>query len=395
MPKIHLRPQFVVNPPKPKDKAKVDYFDSALPGFLLEVRKTGTATYYLRYRDKNGKIRQIRIGTPETISVENARSTAQALKSQAVIGFDPRAEQNKLKVMPTFKDFASNQYLAYVKTYKRSWELDQKIIEQRLLRLWGHRQMHSFVPSDLLAIQNSLISGGLKAGTVNRYMALVKHIFNMAEKWEVIDKAPTRATGNVYDPAHKERFLTEEEMHRLLTALSQSDRPVIPEIIEFLLLTGARKKEVTHLPWSEINLDKALWTLPMERNKAKKVKVVPLSTGALAVLERQRGKHPVYVFPNPDTGKPILQLHWTWDKIRKEAGLADVRIHDLRHSFASFLVNSGRSLYEVQKLLGHAQISTTQRYAHLSDETLLDAAETLGHVVGKWKVENETEPAGM
>ena len=395
MPKIHLKPQFVTSPPLPKDKAKIDYFDSQLAGFMLEVRQTGKSTYYLRYRDKNGKLRQIRIGAPENMSLEEARSMAMALKSQAIIGFDPKKEQNRLKKLPTFKEFAYQQFLPYAKTYKRSWELDQKIIEQRLLRLWGHRQIHDITSSDLRSLQSALLEGGLQPGTVNRYMALVKHIFNMAERWEIIDKAPTRSTGRVHDPSHKERFLNNEEMVRLFDALRRCARPVIPEIIEFLLLTGARKREVVNLPWVEIDVNKGLWTLPKERNKAKRVKVIPLSQEAMAVLKRQIGKHEVYVFPNPDTGKPLAHLYWTWDKIRKEAGLPDVRIHDLRHSFASFLVNSGRNIYEVQKLLGHSQISTTQKYAHLSDDTLLEAAETLSKAVGKWKVENDSELSKM
>lgn len=122
MPKIQFKSQFVANPPRPKDnKPKVDYFDTTLPGFLLEVRKTGTATYYLRYRDKNGSIRQIKIGTPETVSLEQARSLAKSLKSQVVIGFDPRAMQNKAKATPTFRDFVTNHYLPFVQTYWRRW----------------------------------------------------------------------------------------------------------------------------------------------------------------------------------------------------------------------------------------------------------------------------------
>ncbi len=126
MPKIQLKPQFVANPPRPKDKPKVDYFDTQLAGFMLEVRQTGKATYYLRYRDKNGKLRQVRIGAPETMSLDEARSMAMALKSQTIIGFDTKGELERLKKLPTFKDFVYQQYLPYAKTYKRSWELDQK-----------------------------------------------------------------------------------------------------------------------------------------------------------------------------------------------------------------------------------------------------------------------------
>ncbi|SMP82343.1 protein of unknown function, partial [Desulfonatronum zhilinae] len=129
MPKVHLRPAFVASPPLPKDKPKVDYFDTQLAGFLLEVRATGTSTYYLRYRDKAGKIKQFRIGNPDSITLEEARSKAKSMKKQTVIGFDPRDVQKRMKAIPTFRDFVNNQYLPHVKTYKRSWKLDKAGIE--------------------------------------------------------------------------------------------------------------------------------------------------------------------------------------------------------------------------------------------------------------------------
>lgn len=389
MPKIQLKPQFVANPPRPKDKPKVDYFDTALPGFLLEVRKTGTATYYLRYRDKNGSIRQIKIGTPEAVTLDEARTLAKSLKSQVIIGFDLKAIQNKSKAVPTFKDFVTNHYLPFVQTYKRSWEQDKTFIDQKMMRLWGHKKMNEFSTQDLITFQNSLVQGELQPGTVNRYMALVKYIFNLAERWEIIDKAPTRNTPPLHDPSRKERFLTPEELHNLAQALDACTRPVIPDILRFLLLTGARRSEVLGLVWSELDMINAFWTLPVERNKSKKSKTIPLSSDAMTILAKYEGGSSDYVFPNPETGKPFRHTFWTWDQIRKEAGLPEMRIHDLRHVHASILVNSGRSLYEVQKLLGHSQLSTTQRYAHLTQDTLREAAEKVGQVVGIVKVENE------
>ncbi|GAB1409271.1 site-specific integrase [Desulfovibrionales bacterium] len=395
MPKIQFKSQFVANPPRPKDKPKVDYFDTTLPGFLLEVRKTGTATYYLRYRDKNGSIRQIKLGTPETVSLEEARSLAKSLKSQAIIGFDPRAMQDKAKATPMFRDFVTNHYLPFVQTYKRSWEQDKTVIDQKMMRLWGHKKMNEFSTQDLIAFQNSLVQGKLKPGTVNRYMALVKYIFNLAERWEIIDKAPTRNTPPLHDANRKERFLTPEELHNLAQALDLCTRPVIPDILRFLLLTGARRGEVLGLVWSELDMVNAFWTLPMERNKSKKTKTIPLSSDAMSLLRKYAGNGSEYVFPNPETGKPFRHFFKIWERIRKEAGLPDMRIHDLRHVHASILINSGRSLYEVQKLLGHTQISTTQRYAHLTQDTLREAAEKVGQVVGLVKVENKSEPLKM
>ncbi len=379
MPKVNLRQSFVENPPIP-EKAKVDYFDSQLTGFLLEVTRAGRATYYVRYRDKSQRIRQVRIGRTDSMTLDQARERAKALKSKVLMGFDVLEHVEKIKQIPTFKEFTRNKYIPHAQTYKRSWQYDQNMIEQKMIRLWGNKRMDEFKPGDLLEFQSALVRQGFKPGSVNRVMALVKHIFNLAERWEVIDRAPTRNVSKLEDNGARERYLSPEELERLLKELGNTKSPVVPDIVKFLILTGARKSEVVNLPWSEIDLEDGLWTLPAERNKGKKQKVVPLSEGALGILKARAGNGSDWVFPNPKTGLPMQHFHNTWDRIRKNADLPDLRIHDIRHSFASFLINSGHSLYEIQKLLGHADISTTQRYSHLMKTTLKNAAEKVSNL---------------
>ena len=381
MPKVLLKQSFVDDPPLPTDKPKVQYFDEKLTGFILEVRRNGKATYYLRYRDKHSRTRQLMIGPSDALTIDQARELARALKSQVVMGFDPLAHVEKIKQTPTFREFARNKYLPHVKTYKRSWEYDRTLINNRMLKLWGTKRMDEFRPGDLLEFQSALVNQGFKPGSVNRVMALVKHIFNLAERWEVIDRAPTKNVSKLADNGAKERFLTHQELEALLKEIKNCKSSVVPDIIEFLVLTGARKSEATHLPWSEIDMQECIWTLPPERNKGKTRKIIPISQGAMDILKRRQGNGSDYVFPNPETGLPMKYIYGTWDRIRRKAGLPDVRIHDLRHSYASFLVNSGRSLYEVQKLLGHADISTTQRYAHLTKDTLQEATEIVSKLV--------------
>jgi len=338
MPRQNLTPKFVTNPPKPTDKPKTDYFDTQVSGFLLEVRSSGKATYYLRYRDNTGQLKQVKLGTPETLSLDDARSRARAMKSQTLIGFDPKAEQEKIKAIPTFKDFVYDSYLPYAKTYKKSWDQDLKMIEQRMLRVWGRRKLNSINTHDLIEFQNNLVKGGLKPGSVNRYMALVKYIFNLAERWEIIDKAPTRNARKLEDNGARERYLDQEEVYRLIEALNSCKSQVVPDLIEFLLLTGARKTEAVELAWEEVDMERGIWELPAQRNKARKPKTIPLSGAAVKVLKRRADNGSEWVFPNPETGKPLRHFHNTWDRIRKQAGIPDVRIHDLRHSFASILV---------------------------------------------------------
>jgi integrase len=149
-------------------------------------------------------------------------------------------------------------------------------------------------------------------------------------------------------------------------------------LIGFLLLTGARKSEALNLRWEQIDYDRRLWTVPL--SKSGKPRHIPLSDGALRLLEQakditaRRGASGAFAFPNLRTGERLKDITHAWDTARKAAGLPDVRLHDLRHSYASALVNEGRSIYEVQKLLGHANIATTERYAHLSHKTLAEGA---------------------
>jgi integrase len=146
-----------------------------------------------------------------------------------------------------------------------------------------------------------------------------------------------------------------------------------------LIYTGARRREVLTARWSDINVDLRLWRIP--ETKAGKPRHVPLADGAVSLLSKLP-KTSDWVFANPLTGKPFKNVYVSWDRSRRRAGLDDVRIHDLRHSFASFLVNNGRSLYEVQKILGHSQARTTQRYAHLAHGTLIDAANAATLAIG-------------
>ena len=155
---------------------------------------------------------------------------------------------------------------------------------------------------------------------------------------------------------------------------------MLQHIISMLILTGARKREVLDAKWEDLDMERNIWRIPT--TKAGKARIVPLSDAAsvLLIKLRQR-KCCAHAFANPATLKPYSSVYYYWHTARKEAGLSDVRIHDLRHSFASFLVNAGRSLYEVQTLLGHTQIKTTHRYAHLSTTSLRSASNEISLAV--------------
>jgi integrase len=179
----------------------------------------------------------------------------------------------------------------------------------------------------------------------------------------------------------RERYLSKDEAQRLYACLLESDNTMLRFIVPMLVLTGARKREVLDARWGDVDQARQVWRIPM--TKSGKPRHVPLSEGVLRLLAAvPHDDDCPWVFANPKTRKPYISFFNSWNTARKQAGLADVRIHDLRPSFASFLVNAGRSLYEVQKILEHTQVKTTQRYAHLSQDTLIDAANAAMNAMG-------------
>lgn len=205
---------------------------------------------------------------------------------------------------------------------------------------------------------------------------------NLAVRWEVpgIKANPMKDVSLFEDLNKKERYLSQDEAQRLYESVRQSVNPMLQYIIPMLILTGARKREVLDAKWVDFDMTRKQWRIPF--TKTGRPRHVPLSDGVLQLLASMpHDEGCPWVFANPKTHKPYQSFFASWNTARKQAGLADVRIHDLRHSFASFLVNAGRSLYEVQKILGHTQVKTTQRYAHLSQDTLLEAANQVSKAI--------------
>lgn len=179
----------------------------------------------------------------------------------------------------------------------------------------------------------------------------------------------------------------------MLAELEKSRSKQLKYIVSLLLLLGCRKRELLDSRWEEFDLERRNWRIPM--SKSGKARHVPLSKAAVEILSQlPRWEGCQYVLPNPKTRLPFVQIHRPWDNIRKAAGLPDVRIHDLRHSMASNMVNSGQSLFLVSRVLGHSTMKMTQRYAHLSQETLLAAVDAAANHTGTTWGQTQTEIQG-
>lgn len=280
----------------------------------------------------------------------------------------------------TVSDFFTEHYIPYVKSYKRSWDTDQSLIRNHIIPRLGDLALSDVMPKDIANAVSAMRAADYAPGTCNRFLVLLRYGFRLAERWRVggLTQNPAKELMNMRDDNRIERYLTPLQCETLLTEIQRSPNPMLGSIIRFLILTGARKREVLDAIWVDIDFEQRLWRIP--KTKSGKIRHIPLSGEALKVLNELRvkavtGREPI--FANPATGKPFISIFYSWDACRKRAGLPEFRIHDLRHSFASFLVNAGRSLYEVQQLLGHADIRTTSRYAHLSRDTLRDAVEVV------------------
>ncbi|MCP1319085.1 site-specific integrase [Vreelandella lionensis] len=377
MPTQLLSQQFVDNNAScPASKRRMDYYDSRVSGLSLKVLPSGRQTYYMRYRDIRGKIMERKLGNAADMKLSTARKAAQDILAKLAMGEDPFEQRRTLKDVPTFAAFVAGHYMPYIKGYKRSWDTDETLLRNHVLPKIGSLYLDEIKRQHLIEVF-SYHRETHKPASTNRVIILCRYIFNLALKWEVEGVTRNPTTGIELYPVNnqRERYLKDDEALRLFEALEASPNPLLPFIIAMLLLSGARRREVLNARWKDIDLDSRLWRI--EFNKTGKTRHVPLSQGALALLAKlPRREDSDYLFPNPKSGKPFVSIFSSWDTARHKAGLKDVRIHDLRHSFASYVINQGHSLYEVQKLLGHTQVKTTQRYAHLSHESLLNAADS-------------------
>lgn len=387
MPAQALSTEFLATlPDRVPPSGGVYYFDTEIKGFLLEHRTSGGATYYFRYRDAMAKVRMNRIGRSDEMSLSDARAKAHKMKQMVAEGGDPKVENHRFKDVPTFGVFVAERYMPYAKSRKRSWGTDEIMLRHHLLPPFGEFRMNRITRSDVVAMHHAAKEKGYAAGTCNRMLVLMKFIYNCAIRWDILAPKGNPCVGvePFEDNGARERYLTQVEVGRLFDELETNANVQVAQVIRLLLFTGARKREVLDARWDEIDLGRQILTVPAARPKSKKPHYIPLSDAAIELLRSLPRQDDVpWVFFNPKTKKPPVSIFAAWDTIRKRVGMPEVRLHDLRHSYASFLVNAGRSLYEVQKLLGHHDPKVTMRYAHLSPGALIEAANIVGNLVGR------------
>ena len=375
MPRIKLDATTCLTATCPAGKRKLDLWDTITVGFVLEIRSSGGKTYYLRYFDQSGRQRQHKIGGHADISFDQARKAARRLRSEVILGGDPSADKDVKKAIPTYAAL-SVQHLEHAKTYMRSYDALEANMRLHLVPEFGRFRISEITTQMVSRWLAGKMEHGCSPSFAEKLRVTLGRSYEMARRWSVPggDKNPARSVPRPTFSNARERFLTAEEAGRLLKAAGNSLNTQLRPIVAILMLTGCRISELLYAEWANVDLERQSWLVPM--SKTGKARRIPLSQAAIDIVKAlpKYDKCP-WLVPNPETKKPFVSIKHSWQKARRDARLHGLRIHDLRHSAASFMINSGVDLFAVGKVLGHADYKSTMRYSHLANETLLSAVE--------------------
>ncbi len=409
-----------------KPVAKI-VWDEEVKGFGVRQTDAGTITfildYYFRGTGFKSTKRRYCIGRHPEFSADSARKEAMELKVEISKGHDPLDERHKWKSEPTLVELA-DAYLKDAMTRKRDSSLrddrrmlgvnedgtmkddgDEEQRKKRILCVLGEQRLTEIKQSDIARFHESLRPTKYQA---NRVLALLSAIFNYGIAHKRITENPAKGIKK-FPEDKRERWLTVEELQKFREALDKYREQSAANVLRLLLLTGSRASEALKATWEEFDLQRGVWTKPSHHTKQKKIEHVPLSAPALKLLESMAPDNATGpLFPGRALkGKrraARVSIKHPWIAACRAAGLVEeylidgkrkgkdgepvklkryrptVRVHDLRHNFASHLASNGVSLQVVGKLLGHTQAATTMRYAHLQDAPLRDAANQFGRI---------------
>lgn len=357
------------------------WWDTELPGFGLRAFPGGAKSWFVQYRQR-GKQKRVTLGRPGEMGAEKARALARAQLAKVALDGLPNAPKARGKGKGggmLFSDYAPR----FWDDYSRHWKpLTRKGNRARIFKdlpgIFGHCRVDAIRRSDILQWRDSWAN---RSGAFNRTIPIMSVMMNYAEQLGLRPRGSNPCKGT---PRYKrklvDRFLSAREFHRLSTSLrafEESD-PIAVQAIRLLIYSGARHGEIVGLRWEWVQPPRLM--LPDSKTGAK---IIYLNRQAQAMLDAMPNRAEMgLAFPSARGDRPIA-LSLPWSRIRQHAGLPDVRLHDLRHSFASIAIADGISLVVIGKLLGHALAETTERYAHLADEAIVDAAKRVSGSLAK------------
>jgi integrase len=392
------------------------HYDCELAGFGVRVTAGGAKSYIFNYRTKGGRERRYTIGTAVdnagrlVLKPSAARERACALKIERDAGTDPMGDLHKLRRAPTVNELADAFEAEHLPTLRDSTQRDyQGIIKQYIRPEFGALKLPELNRSAIDALHGKVAV--LHPYRANRIVSVLQSMLKFAIKRRDLTGENVAYGVDRAEEQPRQRYLSEEEIARFVAGLDAHPERVSANAIKLLLLTGARRSEVLSATWDQFDLRGGTWTKPHTATKQRRMHRVPLSPQAVALLagmRREGDPDCPHVFRGNGTGRPVTTVRRLWLAACKSAGLAvqvekrdtrgrvvkaangkpvmvwqtTARLHDLRHSYASLLVNSGLSLHIVGGLLGHSKPATTARYSHLQDSVMREATGRVGAIVG-------------
>jgi integrase len=392
---------------RPPSKGSRIHYDDVLRGFGLRVTASGVKAFILNY-SVAGRERRCTIGRHPAWSAEAARNEAMEIRVKLDKlnrgedgGADPLQERDQARNAALVSELAEDYMQRYAVPRKRpkSVHEDRLMLNRIVLPKLGRLRVSAVGRRDVEALHTSLRTTPVQA---NRVLALVSKVFSWAMDSGLRADNPARGVKRFHEE-RRESWLSREQLQALATALDEYPDQNATDALRLLIVTGSRPQEVLTAEWPMFDLARAVWTKPSHHTKQKKVEHVPLSAAAMGILTQMaesRKDGDVHLFPGKQDGRARTTLKNAWKQVCRAAGLAtmrqvmgkrgkmlerwrpNVRVYDLRHSFASHLVSRGASLYLVGRLLGHTQPSTTTRYAHVADQALRDIANGFPDVLG-------------
>lgn len=390
----NLNDKFIKSLPLPKGKHKI-YWDDRLIGLGIRITDNNAKSFVLRYVI-NGRERKYTLGGYPALSYSAARDMAIQLKGEITKGHDPLDERRAIHSTPTVKQLAEDFLKAKEKVLRPNTLKDYRefFFKKHIIAKFGNLKIDSIGKKEIESFHRSF-SDTPRMG--NRVLEIMRVMFNTAVSWEILEKNPTQGIKKF--PEHKrERYLSEDEIGRLTKVLDAEPNQMSANIIRLILLTGSRKGEVLSARWQDFEGE--VWAKPAFLTKQNKISRIPLSPEAVDILQKMKTKivsekklatftdnrivsTEQYLFYNTQTKTHQKDIKRFWLEVCKKAKIKDATIHDLRHTFASILVSNGVGLEVIGKLVGHSNIRTTQRYAHLANSSLKQATSMFANKVMK------------
>lgn len=398
---------------------RIELWDGIVPSFFVQVRESGQASFFIRYVSPvSGKKRALKLGDTAVLPTHKARQLAREKLALVDQDRDPAEERDEQRGCPTLADIVAERYLPHVKATKKSWFTDEILFRCHILPVLGTCRLNAITTENVAGLLNAMRHGGKAGGpkgrsnkkqakgsdyapgTCNRVLVLIRYLFSLAINTWKLPGVKNNPASDIPDfpDSYRQVFLNPEDIERLLEAgrpRPGMQNPYTLPIVMLLTLTGVRKANAIQAEWAEFDLVRGLWNLPANKTKQKKPQTIQLAQEVLNLLQQlpTRGTEAAYLFTNPRTGKPYQSIYQSWDSMRKRAGLSHVRMHDLRHTFASLLINGGASLFLVQTALGHSSPQTTLRYAHLAESTQRQAIQAAAALIPCQQFLNGPSPA--